>query len=97
MVRYKNKWFRLSLEKDLKNEDLGFNLHCKPDGIHITVPPPPLYETLAEEMVRIREDLDTEKIVNKIKNFLKDYGVTAKLEKAIYGDNIKIKLKIQNV
>ena len=48
-------------------------------------------------MVRIREDQDTEKIVNKIKNFLKDYGVTAKLEKALYGDNIKIKLKVEDV
>jgi len=97
MGRYENKWFRLSLEKDLKNYDLGFNVHCKPDGIHITVPPPPLYETLAEEMVRIREDQDTDRVVNRIKEFTKDYGVTVELEKAIYGDNIKLKLKVENV
>tara|TARA_R110000737_G_scaffold55811_2_gene79625 strand:- start:384 stop:680 length:297 start_codon:yes stop_codon:yes gene_type:complete len=97
MGKYENKWFRLSLEKDLKNYDLGFNVHCKPDGIHITVPPPPLYETLAEEMVRIREDQDTDRVVNRIKEFTKDYGVTVELEKAIYGDNIKLKLKVENV
>jgi len=97
MERYKNKWFRLTLEKDLKTESLGFNVHCKPDGIHITVPPPPLYESLSEEMVRIREDLDTEKIVNTMKNFVKDYEINVNLEKAIYGDNIKIKLKVENV
>ena len=38
MERYKNKWFRLTLEKDLKNEALGVNLHCKEDGMYITVP-----------------------------------------------------------
>ena len=97
MGKYENKWFRLSLEKDLKNYDLGVNIHCKPDGIHITVPPPPLYETLAEEMVRIREDQDTDRVVNRIKEFTKDYGVTVELEKAIYGDNIKLKLKVENV
>ena len=41
MERYKNKWFRLALEKDLKTQDLGVNIHCKEDGIHVTVPPPP--------------------------------------------------------
>ena len=41
MERYKNKWFRLTLEKDLKTRDLGVNVHCKEDGIHITVPPYP--------------------------------------------------------
>ena len=38
MERYKNKWFRLTLEKDLKKESLGVNIHCKEDGIHMTVP-----------------------------------------------------------
>ena len=101
MERYKNKWFRLSLEKDLKNYDLGVNVHCKEDGMHITVPPPPTNDIErmygAEEMVIIREDQDTDRIVNRIKEFTKDYGITVELEKAIYGDNIKIKLKVENV
>ena len=97
MGRYKNKWFRLRLEKDLKTQELGFNVHCKSDGIHITVPPPPLYETLSQEMERIREDLDTEKIVDRVKKLIEDYGVTVKLENALYGDNIKLKLKVENV
>ena len=95
MGRYKNKWFRLSLEKDLKNQDLGVNVHCKEDGMHITIPP--AYEPLSEEMMRVKEDLDTEKIVSRLKEFTKDYGVTVELEKAIYGDNIKLKLKVKNV
>ena len=95
MERYKNKWFRLSLEKDLKNQDLGVNVHCKEDGMHITIPP--AYEPLSEEMMRVKEDLDTEKIVSRLKEFTKDYGVTVDLEKAIYGDNIKLKLKVKNV
>jgi len=96
MGRHKNKWFRLSLEKDLKNHDLGVNVHCKEDGMYVTVPPTPLHEILSEEMVSSREDRDTEKIVNRVKEFTKDYGVTVELEKAIYGDNIKIKLKVED-
>ena len=100
MGRYKNKWFRLSLEKDLKTKDLGVNIHCREDGMHITVPPPAtnkierLYGT--EDMVAIREDRDTEKIITRVKEFTKDYGVTVKLDKAIYGDNIKLKLKVED-
>jgi hypothetical protein len=98
MGRYKNKWFRLSLEKDLKTQDLGVNIHCKEDGMHITIPTPYTYDgTLSEEMVRVREDLDTEKVVNRVKEFTKDYGVTVELENAIYGDNVKLKLKVENV
>jgi hypothetical protein len=101
MGRYENKWFRLSLEKDLKNYDLGVNVHCKVDGMYITLPPShtndieSLYGT--EEMEIIREERDTEKIVSRVKEFTKDYGVTVELEKAVYGDNIKLKLKVENV
>ena len=42
-MRYNNKYFREVLEKDLKEKDLGVNIHCKDDGIHITVPPKPIY------------------------------------------------------
>ena len=99
--RYKNKWFRLSLEKDLKNYDLGVNIHCKVDGMYITMPPQPTNDVERlygdGEMVTIREDRDTEKIVSRVKEFTKDYGVTVELEKAVYGDNIKLKLKVENV
>lgn len=100
MERYKNKWFRLTLEKDLKTESLGVNIHCKEDGIYVTVPPYPstgddFTDNYAKEM--LREDHDTTRIVNQIKEFTKDYGVNVELEKALYGDNIKIKLKVENV
>ena len=100
MERYKNKWFRLSLEKDLKAEDLGVNVHCREDGIHVTVPPYPttgdnFTDNIGKEM--LREDYDTARIVGKIKEFTKDYDISVELEKAIYGDNIKLKLKVENV
>ena len=96
-MRYKNKYFREVLEKDLKDKDLGVNIHCKEDGIHITVPP---YPYTGNEFTDdygsqiLREDYDTEKIVKKMKELTKDYKIKLELEKAIYGDNIKIKLKI---
>tara|TARA_R110001583_G_scaffold32478_1_gene110752 strand:- start:33 stop:326 length:294 start_codon:yes stop_codon:yes gene_type:complete len=96
MERYKNKWFRLSLEKDLKTQDLGVNVHCKENGMYITVPPHPPNMSEYEEEVIIREDRDTEKIVDKVKEFTKDYGVNVELERAVYGDNIKLKLKVEN-
>ena len=100
MERYKNKWFRRTLEKDLKTQDLGVNVHCKEDGMYITVPPYPttgdqVTDDYAKEI--IREDHDTQKIVNRIKEFTKDYDINVELENAIYGDNIKIKLKVKNV
>jgi len=101
MERYKNKWFRHTLEKDLKTQDLGVNVHCKEDGMHITVPP---YPRTGDEFVDdlytkeiIREDQDTHRIVNRIKEFTKDYGINVELENAVYGDNIKLKLKVENV
>ena len=100
MERYKNKWFRLTLEKDLKTQDLGVNVHCKEDGIHITVPPYPSTGDDSSdnyEQEILREDYDTERIVNKIKEATKDYDINVELEKALYGDNIKLKLKVENV
>jgi|TARA_R100000900_G_scaffold71576_1_gene56483 hypothetical protein len=99
MERYKNKWFRLTLEKDLKNEALGVNLHCKEDGMYITVPPYPttgdkFTDDYTKEM--LREDYDTQILVERINKFVKDYQVRVNLEEALYGDNIKIKLKVEN-
>ena len=95
MERYKNKWFRLALEKDLKTQDLGVNIHCKEDGIHVTVPPPPPSDDYNTEM--LKEDQDTKIVVDKIKDFTKDYDINVELEQASYGDNIKLKLKVENV
>ena len=95
MERYKNKWFRLALEKDLKTQDLGVNIHCKEDGIHVTVPPPPPSDDYNTEM--LKEDQDTKIVVDKIKDFTKDYDINVELDQALYGDNIKLKLKVENV
>ena len=99
MERYKNKWFRLTLEKDLKSNDLGVNVHCKEDGIHITVPPyPATGDEFTDDYARqtLKEDNDTQLIIEKIRNITKDYEINVDLEKALYGDNIKIKLKVEN-
>ena len=96
-MRYKNKYFREVLEKDFQSKDLGVNIHCKEDGIHVTVPPYPMTgDDLTNDYGTqiLREDHDTERIVNKIKEIMKDYFLKVDLEKAVYGDNIKIKLKV---
>ena len=70
MEKYKNKWFRLTLEKDLKSHDLGVNIHCREDGIHITVPPyPATGNQSTDDYGReiLQEDYDTEILVKKIK------------------------------
>tara|TARA_B100001564_G_scaffold336951_1_gene327542 strand:- start:291 stop:593 length:303 start_codon:yes stop_codon:yes gene_type:complete len=100
MERYKNKWFRLTLEKDLKTQDLGVNVHCKEDGIYLTVPPYPtsgdkFTDDYAKEI--LRENHDTKRLVDRVKNLVKDYEINVDIEKALYGDNIKIKLKVENV
>tara|TARA_R110000744_G_scaffold16329_2_gene45023 strand:- start:1309 stop:1611 length:303 start_codon:yes stop_codon:yes gene_type:complete len=97
-MRYQNKYFREVLEQDFQNRDIGVNIHCKEDGIYITVPPYPItcedgYNYGFETEI-LREDHDTERIVNKIKEIMKDYSLKVDLEKAVYGDNIKIKLKV---
>ena len=96
-MRYQNKYFREVLEKDLKDKELGVNIHCKEDGIYITVPPyPPTGDDFTDDYGAqiLRENHDTERIVNKIKEFIKEYQIKVDLEKALYGDNIKIKLKV---
>jgi len=97
-MRYQNKYFREVLEQDFQNRDIGVNIHCKEDGIYITVPPYPItcedgYNYGFETEI-LREDHDTERIVNKMKEIMKDYSLKVDLEKAVYGDNIKIKLKV---
>ena len=96
-MKYKNKYFREVLEKDLKDSALGVNIHCKEDGIHITVPPYPITgddftDDYASEI--LREDHDTQVILDRIKKITKDFHINIELEKAIYGDNIKIKLNV---
>ena len=36
------------------------------------------------------------KTLEKIQNFVKDYQINVDLESAVYGDNIKIKLNVEN-
>jgi hypothetical protein len=98
-MKYQNKYFREVLEKDLKEYDLGVNIHCKVDGIHVTVPPYPITgddftDSYANQI--LREDYDTDRIVKAIKLIIKSYDITVDLDKAVYGDNIKIKLKVND-
>ncbi len=98
-MRYKNKYFREVLEKDLKEYDLGVNIHCKVDGIHVTVPPYPITgddftDSYANQT--LREDYDTDRIVREIKKVTKSYKIKVDLDRTIYGDNIKIKLKVND-
>ena len=96
--KYNNKYFREVLEKDLQEKDLGVNIHCMEDGIYITVPPyPPTSDKFTSDYGQelLRENHDTERIVNKVKEFTKDYKIKVMLDNAVYGDNIKIKLKVQ--
>ena len=84
-MRYKNKYFREVLEKDFQSKDLGVNIHCKDDGIHVTVPPYPM----------TGDDFTNDYgIVKAIQLVAKEYFLKVELEKALYGDNIKIKLKV---
>ena len=98
-MRYYNKYFREVLEKDLKEKDLGVNIHCKEDGIYITVPPYPITgdeftDRYASQI--LREDYDTNRIVKAIKLITKSYNIKVDLDRTIYGDNIKIKLKVND-
>ena len=97
-MRYQNKYFREVLEKDLQSKDLGVNIHCKQDGIYITVPPYPItcddgYNYGFETEI-LREDHDTERILKAVQIVVKEYSINIDLEKAVYGDNIRIKLKV---
>ncbi len=97
MKKYKNKYFREVLEKDLKEQGLGVNIHCKDDGIYLTVPPYPVTgdkfsDNYGREM--LKEDYDTDKMVKKIKDLTVDYGINISLKQAVYGDNIKIQLNV---
>jgi len=96
-IKYRNKYFREVLEKDLKEQELGVNIHCKEDGIYLTVPPYPITDdefTTDYGTQILREDHDTDKLVNKIKKLIHNYKINVELENAVYGDNIKIKLKV---
>ena len=73
---------------------------AKKMGIHITVPPyPPTGDDFTDDYGKemLREDYDTQRIVDKIKEFTKDYDINVELDQALYGDNIKLKLKVENV
>ena len=72
-MRYNNKYFREVLEKDLKEKDLGVNIHCKDDGIHITVPPTPTYTDFVKETPI--EAFNIENFIEKIRNLIVNYNI----------------------
>ena len=71
----------------------------KEDGIHITVPPyPPTGDQFTDNYAAetLKEDYETQRIIDKVNQVVKDYEVKVNLGKALYGDNIKIKLNVKN-
>ena len=94
-MRYNNKYFREVLEKDLKEKDLGVNIHCKDDGIHVTVPPKPIYTDFLKETPV--EAVDIENFIEKIKNLIVDYKIDIQLEELKNKDNIKLKFKVNEI
>ena len=99
-MKYKNKYFREVLQKDLQEKDLGVNIHCKEDGIHITVPPYPISgDDFTDDygMEILKEDQNTEIVVSQIKDIISKYEIGVTSTNAIYGDNIKIKLIIDEI
>ena len=96
-MRYENKYFREVLENDLKEHALGVNIHCREDGIHITVPPYPITgDDFTDDYgaETIKEEQNTEIVVSKIKDIISKYEIGVTSTNAIYGDNVKIKLNI---
>jgi len=99
-MKYKNKYFREVLEKDLKEQELGINIHCKEDGIYVTVPPYPLTgDSFTDEYGQelLKENYNTEDLLSKIKNLITPYKINIKEVKTLYGENIKIKLRIDEL
>ena len=94
-MRYKNKYFREVLEKDLKGKELGVNIHCREDGIYVTVPPQPTYSEFIKETPQ--ESYDIESLMNKIKNLVIDYKIDIHLEELQHKDNIKLKFKVNEI
>ena len=66
---------------------------------HNRTPLPPTGDDFTDDYGKemLREDYDTQRIVDKIKEFTKDYDINVELDQALYGDNIKLKLKVENV
>ena len=76
-MKYKNKYFREVLEKDLKEQELGINIHCKEDGIYMTIPPyPPTGDSFTDEYGQelLKENYDTQDLLSKIKNLITPYS-----------------------
>ncbi len=94
-MRNNNKYFREVLEKDLKEKDLGVNIHCKDDGIHITVPPTPTYTDFVKETPI--EAFNIENFIEKIRNLIVNYNIDIQLEELKNKDNIKLKFKVNEI
>ena len=99
-MKYKNKYFREVLEKDLKEQDLGVNIHCREDGIYMTVPPyPPTDDSFTDNYGKelLKENYNMEYLINKIKDITTPYNIIVKSVDTVYGENIKIKLNIDEL
>tara|TARA_R110000744_G_scaffold360393_1_gene467909 strand:+ start:570 stop:878 length:309 start_codon:yes stop_codon:yes gene_type:complete len=95
--RYKNKYIRQIFEERVRDENFGVNVHCRESGMYLTIPPATvldLYES--QENVDKIEDRMVEKLVDKVNKISKTLDLESKLEYALHGDNIQIKIKVIN-
>lgn len=90
-LKYKNKYFREVLERDLKEQGLGVNVHCKEDAIYFTIPP---YPDTINKFPGIYHNWKTKALVKKIKKLVSNYNIDVTPNETIYNDNRKIKLKV---
>tara|TARA_R110002012_G_C11543812_1_gene601709 strand:+ start:829 stop:1116 length:288 start_codon:yes stop_codon:yes gene_type:complete len=90
-LKYKNKYFREVLERDLKEQGLGVNIHCKKDAIYLTIPP---HTDTVDSPDQLSYSRKAKVLVNKIKKLVKSYKINVILNESIYNDNMKIKLKV---
>jgi len=95
--RYKNKYIRQIFEGRIREENFGVNVHCREDGIYLTIPPitvTELYES--QDVVDRKEDKIVSVLVDKINILSKTLQLESKLEYVLHGDNIQIKIKVTN-
>ena len=96
---YTNKYFREVLEKDLKTQELGVNIHCKEDCIHITVPPRPVNDEFTNQDGKefLKENYNTDILIKNVKKILQPYQIGIKSTNVEYSENIKIRAYINEL
>lgn len=95
--RYKNKYIRQILEERLKEENFGVNVHCREEGTYLTIPPATVYNLHEsnENVDKIEDDI-VKKLVKSVNKISKTLQLESKLEYALHGDNIQIKINVTN-